>query len=242
MSYFDEVYVKRMNKDGKTRQERVQTRKEKEFNKIYVERTQYQSYIYAVNGEVSDIICSLQPNKWNESGLIGNLLISRAAAPFHSGDILNIRQKIENVEYDKIWLVIFASEELVKGYQLFKCICLDTQLNITNEYGDTIGIVPAKFINASSQFVKDTFNFTRGKGYEEPNMQRGFVTADNEILRKGQYFNYLDRGWEIVGKDNLSVHNVAYVFIEEKLKREEEPRTSEDILVGEDENFFLNGR
>lgn len=242
MSYFDEVYLKRMNKDGKTRQERIQTRKENEFNKLYIKKTQYQSYIYATNGEVSDVLCSLQPNKWNESGLIGNLLIPRAAAPLESGDILNILQKIDKVEYDKLWLVLFAAEEVIKGHQLYKCICLDTQLNITNEYGDTIGIVPSKFINASSQFVKDTFNFTRGKGYEEPNMQRGFVTADSEILKKGQYFNYLDRGWEIVGKDNLSVHNVAYVFIEEKLKREEEPRSSEDILVGEDTNFFLNGR
>ena len=49
-------------------------------------------------------------------------------------------------------------------------------------------------------------------------------------------------GWEISGKDNISIENVSYVFIDEKLKVEEEPRTSEDLLVGEDVNFFLNGR
>lgn len=242
MSYFNEVYLKRMNKDGKTRQERIQTRKEKEFDQLYIKKTQYQSYVYAVNEEVCDIVCSLQPNKWNESGLIGNLLISRNERNFKSGDILNILQKIDEVEYDRIWLVLFAAKEVVKGHQLYKCICLDNQINITNEYGDTLQTIPVKFINASSQFVKDTFNYTRGKGYEEPNMQRGFVTADMEILKKGQYFNHLNRGWEIVGKDNLSVPRVSYTFIEEKLLREEEPRSSEDILVGEDMNFFLNGR
>ena len=43
MSYYDEVFLKRMNKDGRTRQERILTRKEKEFDNIYLKRTQYQS-------------------------------------------------------------------------------------------------------------------------------------------------------------------------------------------------------
>jgi hypothetical protein len=44
-----------------------------------------------------------------------------------------------------------------------------------------------------------------------------------------------------MGLDNLSIDNVAYVTISEKLVREEEPSSSKDILVGEDDNFFLNG-
>lgn len=35
MDYFKEVYLKRMNIDGHTRQERVLTRKEKEFDKLF---------------------------------------------------------------------------------------------------------------------------------------------------------------------------------------------------------------
>lgn len=242
MSYFNEVYLKRLNRDGLNQQERVKTRKEKEFDRLFLKKTEYQVRLYGVNGEQRNDICSLQPNKWNESNLIGNLLMSTHAAPLKTGDILNIYQKIKEVEYDKVWIVLFVEENITKGYQLFKCLCLDEEINITNEYGDTIQSLPVKFINASSQFIIDTFSFTNGAGYREPNMQRGFVTADNEILKKGQYFNYKDKGWEITGKDNISIKNVAYTFIGEKLVREEEPRTSEDILVGEDTNFFLNGR
>lgn len=61
-----------------------------------------------------------------------------------------------------------------------------------------------------------------------------------QIIEKGIYFNYKDRGWEIVGIDNISIEGVAYVSIAEYLKREPEPKTSQDILVGEDTNFFLN--
>jgi hypothetical protein len=51
MSYFDEVYLKRMNLDGKTRQERIKTRKEKEFDKIFLEQSEYKSLLYQVNDE-----------------------------------------------------------------------------------------------------------------------------------------------------------------------------------------------
>ena len=40
-NYFEDVYLKRMNKDGLTRQDRIKTRKEKEFDKIYLQRTEY---------------------------------------------------------------------------------------------------------------------------------------------------------------------------------------------------------
>jgi hypothetical protein len=116
MNYFDEVYIKRMNKDGLTRQERVKTKKENEFDKIYLQRTEYQGYIHQVNCEDISVLCSLQPNKYNESALIGNLLISTSSAAFKTGDILHIMQKIKNVEYDKIWIVVFVSEDITHGY------------------------------------------------------------------------------------------------------------------------------
>lgn len=78
-------------------------------------------------------------------------------------------------------------------------------------------------------------------GYREPFTTRIIITKDSPELKKGGYFNFKDRGWEIVGKDNISINNVAYLYISERLVREEEPISSEDILVGEDENFFLNG-
>jgi len=51
----------------------------------------------------------------------------------------------------------------------------------------------------------------------------------------------MNRGWQIVGKNNYAVPNVAYLYISERLVKENEPLSSENILVGEDDNFFLNG-
>lgn len=192
------------------------------------------------NTEIS-VVCSLQPNKFNESSLLGNLLIPTSVAAFKTGDILHIFQKIKDKEFDKIWLVLFVEEKLDKGYQLFKVICLDEEVNLTDEYGTTQYTIPVKFVSATATFVQDSFQM-EGSGYREPKANRTFITRDFDFLTKGTKFIYKDRRWELYGKDNLSIDNVSYTAISEKLMKEEEPQSSKDILVGEDDNFFLNGR
>ncbi len=97
-------------------------------------------------------------------------------------------------------------------------------------------------MNAVATFTADTIT-TTGIGYREPAGNRSIVTHNFDFLTKGTYFNYADKGWEITGTDNgISIPNVCYCYIGNKLVVEEEPRSSEDILVGEDDNFFLHNR
>lgn len=243
MSYFSDVYLKRLNINGNTQQERVKTRKENEFNKLFLKKTEYLANIYQINNVESNINCSLQPNKWNESQLLSNLLISTSNSPLRTGDVLRIFQKIKEIEYNKIWLVLFCEENISKGFFSYKLICLDSIINITNEYGDSLYEVPVKFINASASLVKDYFSFTiQSNGYREPEREIRFITHNFDFLKKGAYFDYKEKGFKISGKDDISIQNVAYVSLNEVLKKEVEPRTSEKILVDRDTNFFLNNR
>lgn len=242
MGYFEDVYLKRMNLDGETQQERVKTRKEKEFDALFLQKTEYQANILSINEEVSTpILSSLQPNKWNESQVISNLLVSTKSPVFKSGDILEIRQKIKNICYDKKWLILHHLENIAKGYESYKIICLDSEINITDEYGDTQYLIPVKFVNASAALVKDYFSY-KDTGYSEPNREMRFITKDFEFLKKGTYFFYKDKGFEFSGIDNISVDGVGYVSIKEHLISPPEPKSSEEILVGDNDNFFLNNR
>ena len=63
-----------------------------------------------------------------------------------------------------------------------------------------------------------------------------------DFLKKDVYFKYENRGWEITGKDNISIKDVAYTSVSERLVKPEEPTSSKDIPVSEDDNFFLIGR
>lgn len=243
MSYFENGYQKRLTKNGKTRQDIIKTHKEHEFDMIYMKRTAYLSTIYEINGAAADIEVSWQKNRWNENAIINNILMSTSEKPLKTGDVFNIRMEVKGKVRDEIMIVVFVEKDLMEGYQLFKTYTLDIDLNITDEYGNSIHSAPAKIINASQSIMQDTISRSlKELGYREPGTTRIIITQSADEVKKGAYFNYQNRGWEIIGIDDLSVPNVTYVFFAERLKREEEPISSEQILVGHDTNFFLNGR
>lgn len=239
-NYFEDVYIKRMNKDGKTMQERIKTKKENRFDKVYLKRTEYQATLYQVNDKATNILCGIEPSKWNQDKIVSNINVSSQETKFKTGDILKSYQKVKDIEYDKIWLICYVSDDISHGYQSYEAIELNDTLNITDEYGETQHVIPVKFVSETSVFVKDKFMSYGSVTYREGLIHRKFITADADFLKKTTYFEYADRGWEISEKDNISIKNVAYVSVEEFLKREPEPNTSKDILVGEDDNFLLN--
>lgn len=242
-NYFTDVYLKRMNIDGTTPQERIKTRKEKEFDLLFLQKTGYKGEIYQVNDTPDSIVCSLQPTLWNQNHLIGKVLTSNEAAPLNTGDLLYIKQTIKEEQQDKIWLILYVDENIAKGYRSYRVICLDSEINLTDEYGTTQYLVPAKFTNASATMILDMFIHSAVQiGYREPQGNRFVITKDYDFVKKMKYFNHKDRGWEIAGIDNLSINNVAYLTISEKMVRDNEPKSSQDIEVGFDTNFFLNGR
>lgn len=240
MSYFDEVYLKRINKDGKTIQERVRTRKEKEFNQLFLRDTKYQASLYELNEEPVEILCSVQPNKWDQDKVISNVLVPLQVPTMKTGDIFRTFQKVKDIEYDKCWIITFVSDDVTHGYQKYEVTELDSFINITNEYGDTLHVIPIKVVSETSVFVNDKRSSYGSVTYREPLDHRKILTQNFDFLTKGLYFDYEGRGWEISGKDDLSIKNVAFISFEERLITPPEPKTSEDILVGEDDNFFLN--
>ena len=135
MSYFEDVYLKRMNLHGNTQQERVQYRKEKEFDDLFLRKSQWQANIYQINDEESNIVCSLKPNKWNESELISNILISTKNSPLKTGMILYIYQRIKDIEYDKIWLILHCEEKIAKGNKVIAIVVIGIlQMNMEIHY------------------------------------------------------------------------------------------------------------
>lgn len=242
MNFFD-VYLKRMNLGGTTRQERIKTREENEF-KLVLARTKYKAYIYQVDDEQTEMIqCSLQPSTNNENKVIFSLHIDNTNKELNSGDIVYTYQKVKDTEDKKTWLILHYQKDITKGYQTYKVICLDSLINITDEYGETKYTVPVTFVSATNIYVQDYFSYSKGNyGYRENQDTRIFITKNYDFLKKGIYFNYKDKTWELSGKDTMSVNNVSYTTISERLERVEEPLSSKDIPVGKDTNFFLNGR
>lgn len=242
MSYYTDVYLKRLNRDGNTQQERIKTRKEREFELLYLKKTEYLANVLEINQEPIVFECSLQPNSWNESKEISNLLCS-TKNKLKVGQIIRVDQRIKEEEKDNLYLVFYEVPDITKGYRKYKLILLDNFVNLTDEYGTTQNSFPVKFVSATSNLVVDSFIYSHSwRGYREPQQTRSFITSDFDFLKKGTHFQYKDKRWEIAGIDNLSIDNIAYVTISERLQKDEEPISSKEIEVSSDNNFFLIGR
>lgn len=240
MDYFKDVYLRRINRYGNDIRSRIVGDKEHEFDNLFIHRTVYQSLIYKVNENEVNILISLQPNKWNESEEISNILVSKKELELSTGDILSIYQKVRDREIYNKYLILFIEDNITLGYRNYKVILLDDNINLTNEYGDTNMVVPVKIINNSS-IIKNSFSLKNG-GYTEPNRELRCISRDFDFFKKDQYFTHKNKGWKISGIDNISIENVAYISFGEVLKNEYEPRDSEKIIVSDKENFFLNNR
>lgn len=241
MSYFDEVYIKRLNRKGKTRQERISTIKENNFDNSKLQKSQYKAIIYKINDDNANILCDLQPTKHNQDKILSNVLISRNEKIFGTGDIFYTQQQISDLVYQKIWLVCFVDDDITRGYQSYQVIELDNIIQICDEYGQTQHVVPVKFVSETSSFVQDTFQSSKNTAtYREPFEHKKIITKDFDFLKKTLYFKYKDKGWKISGINNIDINNVSYISYEEVLIKPPEPKTSEEILVGENTNFFLN--
>ena len=100
--------------------------------------------------------------------------------------------------------------------------------------------IPVKMVSASGSLVKDYFSFAQAtNGYREPYREIRCITRDFDFLKKDIYFEYKEKGFEISGIDEISIDNVAYISLSERLISEPEPRSSADIPVDDDTNFFL---
>lgn len=240
IDYYNDVYLKRMNRDGNNIQERVRTAKEREFDKLFIKKTKYRAIIYGINDEESDIPCSIQPSKWTQDKIVSNILVPLKFSRQKTGDLFRTFQKNKDVEYDKIWLVVYVSDDITHGYQSYEAIELDTVITIPNQYGETLYTIPAKIVSETSVFVRDQLMSYGAVTYREPLAHRKFFTQNFDFLTKDTYFEYEGRGWKISGNDDLSIKNVAILSFEESLVSPPEPNSSRDILVGEDDNFFLN--
>lgn len=243
MNYFKDVYLKRLKLNGENRQEIIQSHKEHKFDLVYQKRSIYKATCYRVNDEETNMQISLQPHRWNENSLISNVLTSTSLPRLKTGDVIYTRMKIKKRIQEKIWIIIVVDDDITQGYQGYKVVGLDSEMNITDEYGTSIYSAPAKIINASQSFAQDTMVRSKSElGYREPATNRILITQASDELKKGLRFEMEDRRWEIASEDIYSVKGVYYVYISERLQTENEPISSEELLVGEDTNFFLNGR
>lgn len=238
MSYFDEVYLKRLNRYGYDYQSRIQNQREKVFEDLLLKSIYRVDFVY--DNEMQPGL--LERYKQDETQLM-QYLLTKTDLNIPNGTILMIPDK-DNIEQP--WLIYWLESIKASGYNRY--IVLKMTHFIT--WRDRENIERSSWCYMYGQqdnMLKDEIR-SRSRSdaiYGENLKSSFFVMPTNSFIRKDDYIEIgegvLKEGYRVTGYDLHSTPGVEYVTIDPVYLRD----NSDAPLQSKDDDpadfYWLNG-
>lgn len=208
MAYFDEVYLKRVNRHGTTIQDRVQNRKEHDFE-AFKEKSVNKVDVY-VDSNIFDGV--LQTKKSSEDEIIDYLLVNKKFV-WPDGTIITT-QEVTGKRVKKNWLTFHLDDFVSVGYNRYQIVLLDREISWLED--GKIKTSPIKLVGSKNGSItsKFTIDFSVAARYV-PNKVLNMVIPSQSGLKKNTRIKIADEVWKVSGIDKISVPGVSYVTLEE---------------------------
>ena len=211
MSYFEDVYLKRLNRYGYDYQSRVQAQRERVFEDLLLKSIYRVDFIY--KDEVRPGL--LEKYKQDETETL-QYLLTRVSLNMPSGTLLMIPDK-NNIEQP--WLVYWLESIKASGYNRY--IVLKMTHFIT--WRDRQGIERSSWSYMYGQqdnMLKDEIR-SRSRSdtiYAENLKSSFFIVPTNEFIRKDDYLevgeSVLKEAYRVTGYDINSTPGIEYVTVD----------------------------
>ena len=238
MSYYDEVYLKRLNRYGYDYQSRVQAQREREFEGKLLKS------VYRVEFDFEDEThpATLERYKQDETELM-QYLLTRVSLNIPNGTILMIPDK------DKVpqpWLVYWLESIKASGYN--KYIVLKMTHFIT--WRDRDGNARESWCYMYGQqdnMLKDELRSRSRMDtlYTENLKMSFFIMPTSEFIRKDDYLEIgggaLKEAYRVTGYDIQSTPGVEYVTVDPVYLRDNSPVPEQTQEDDPDDFYWLNG-
>ena len=237
-NYYEDVYLKRLNRYGYDYQSRVQAQRERDFeNKLL-------KSVYRVDFEFEDEThpATLERYKQNETELM-QYLLTRVSLNIPNGTILMIPDK--DLELQP-WLVFWLESIKASGYNRY--IVLKMTHYIT--WRDRDGIVQNSWCYMYGQqdnMLKDELRSRSRMDtlYTENLKTSFFIMPLNEKIRKDDYLEVgegaLREAYRVTGYDIQSTPGVEYVTVDPVYIRDLGPMPKQKAEDDPADFFWLNG-
>ena len=238
MNYYEDVYLKRLNRYGYDYQSRVQNQRERNFETLLLRSVYRVDFEY--DGEFHP--ATLERYKQNETELM-QYLLTRVSLNIPNGTILMIPDK-DNIEQP--WLVYWLESIKSSGYN--KYIVLKMTHNIT--WRDRNGEEHSSWCYMYGQqdnMLKDEIRSRSRMDaiYGENLKSSFFIMPTNEFIRKDDYLEIgegtLKEAYRVTGYDLNSTPGVEYVTVDPIYLRD----NSQAPIQTEDDDpaqfFWFNG-
>ena len=234
--YYETVYQNRLNRYGLDYQSRIQSQRERDFDK-YLYKT-----IYRVDFEFEGkwYPGSLERNKQDYSETQAYLL-THIDTKMPNGTVLMIQSKNGT---ETPWMVWWLEQIEASGYNRYVMLKMTHYLEW--KCGDEIIQQWAYFSGPGKSTISDTIQSATGKPlYKENNNLHIFITTQNETIARDLYFEVkqgnIRQGYVVEEFDINSTPGVNYVTVDPVPLREETQVPSKSEEDSAEDFFWLQG-
>ena len=228
MGYYEDVYLKRLNRYGTDFQSRMQNQREENF------RRQMLKSVYYVRFDYEDQECEgeLTPMRQNETKTM-QYLLTNVHLDMPNGTILYIPDKDM---IPKPWLIYYLEDMKASGYNRYIVLKMTHLLTWTDRDGNEQSSL-AYFYGQEDNMLKDELKSrSRSRVLYTENLKLSFfILPRNEFLRKDDYIEVgegrLKEAYVVTGYDIQSTPGVEFVSVDPQYIRDLTPppeRTPED--------------
>ena len=217
MSYYDEVYSKRLNRYGISFQERLENQRKKAFEDYLLKST------YRVDFDYEGCECPgiLEPNKQDKT-MTNSFLLTRRDLEIPNGTILFIT--------GNRWMVWWKEEIESSGYNRYSVLKMTHEVIGYFDGGEDKFY--AYFQGTGSSKIQDSVKTGSVSLYAEDNNKILLITPSREDFQKDLYLEIttgnIKQSFVITGIDCQSTPQVAYLSIDPAFLREKQENNQFD--------------
>ena len=235
MNYFEDVYLKRLNRYGTDYQSRVQAQREREFEGKLLKSVYRVDFEYDNESHPG----TLEKYKQDETELM-QYLLTRVSLNLPNGTILMIPDK--DLELQP-WLVFWMESIKASGYNRYIVLKMTHEITWRDRDGNN-HISWCYFHGSGDSALKETL---KGAGaiYVEDSNNRFVVMPTSEDLRKDDYMEIgegkLKEAYRVTGYDIHSTPGVEYVSVDPMYIKDSTPAPEQKPEDSAEDYYWLNG-
>lgn len=251
MSYYEDVYLKRLNRYGNDYQSRIQGQRQRAFEDML------NKSVYRVDFEYNTILePGILTKKDQSESEVLQYLLTRVKLDIPGGTILRIPNKnyLYGQELDEtnssLWMICYLEDLKASGYNRYTVLKMTHHITWKNRNGEECSAW-GHFFGQTDNDLTDIYRARSRSGvvYNEPTKVSHFVTPTNANIRKEDYFTItfadhsdteMVEAYRVTGMDTQSTKGVEYVTVDPVYERDltAPPEKPEDPTPEEEQEFF----
>ena len=242
MGYYEEVYLKRLNRYGIDFQSRMQGQREENFRRQLMRSVYYVNFEY--NGEIQE--GELTPMRQKETKVM-QYLLTNVHLDIPNGTILFIPNKNNELQP---WLVYYLEDLKASGYNRYIMLKMTHFLTWKDRQGNE-QTSWAYFYGQEDNMLKDELKSrSRSRVLYTENLKLSFfIIPLNEYIRKDDYLEVnaggqlesVKEAYVVTGYDTQSTPGVEFVSVDPQYIRDLTPPPKQTESDSDDDFFWING-